>query len=84
MLCPLGEALVAGGLPLAEITFRTEAAEAAIKTLSQKMPDMLVGAGTVLKVDQVKRAVDGRSQVHGLAGFQSQGGGLLAWKTASP
>lgn len=55
---PLGEALLAAGLPLAEITFRTQAAEGAIKSLTEKMPKMLVGAGTVLTVDQVKRAVD--------------------------
>ncbi len=53
----LGEALVAGGLPIAEITFRTAAAPEAIKA-SAKIPGMLVGAGTVLTVDQVKKAVD--------------------------
>ncbi len=53
----LGEALAAGGLPIAEITFRTAAAEASIRTLS-KQPGMLVGAGTVLNVDTAKRAVD--------------------------
>lgn len=54
---PLGDALVAGGLPVAEITFRTEAAEAAIHKLA-KRDDMLVGAGTVLNEDQLKRAVN--------------------------
>lgn len=53
----LGEALVAGGLPCAEITFRTDAAEAAIKAVAAR-GDVLVGAGTVLTVDQAKRAVD--------------------------
>ena len=53
----LGEALVAGGLPIAEITFRTAAAPEAIKA-SAKIPGLLVGAGTVLTVDQVKKAVD--------------------------
>lgn len=53
---PLGEALLAGDLPLAEITFRTEAAEQAIKNISSALPDMLVGAGTVLTVEQVKKA----------------------------
>jgi 2-dehydro-3-deoxyphosphogluconate aldolase/(4S)-4-hydroxy-2-oxoglutarate aldolase len=53
----LGEALVAGGLPIAEITFRTKAAPEAIKAAA-KIPGMLVGAGTVLTVDQVKQAVD--------------------------
>jgi len=53
---PLGEALLAGDLPLAEITFRTEAAEQAIENISIALPDMLVGAGTVLTVEQVKKA----------------------------
>src|SRR5688572_30714756 len=54
---PLGAALAAGGLPVAEVTFRTSAAEAAIRAMS-KRGDLLVGAGTVLNVDTVKRAVD--------------------------
>lgn len=54
---PLAEALVEGGLPCAEVTFRTEAAEESIRLMSEKYPDMLVGAGTVLTVEQVDRAV---------------------------
>jgi 2-dehydro-3-deoxyphosphogluconate aldolase/(4S)-4-hydroxy-2-oxoglutarate aldolase len=54
---PLADALVAGGLPIAEITFRTAAAEASIRAMA-KRGDVLVGAGTVLNVDTVKRAVD--------------------------
>ena len=54
---PLGQALIAGGLPIAEITFRTPAAEGSIKNLTKELPELLVGAGTVLTVDQVKRAV---------------------------
>ena len=54
----LGSALLDGGLPLAEITFRTDAAEESIRILTKSMSELLVGAGTVLKVDQVKRAVD--------------------------
>lgn len=53
----LGRALTAGGLPVAEITFRTDAAEAAIRNLTEHLPDMLVGAGTVLTVENVRRAV---------------------------
>ena len=53
----LGEALIAGGLPCAEVTFRTAAAGEAIKTLALRK-EILLGAGTVLKVDQVKQAVD--------------------------
>lgn len=53
---PLGRALLKGELPVAEITFRTDAAEESIKNLSKEIPDLLVGAGTVLTVEQVKRA----------------------------
>jgi len=55
---PLGKALIEGGLPLAEITFRTAAAAEAISNISKALPDMLVGAGTVLNVDQAKSAVN--------------------------
>jgi 2-dehydro-3-deoxyphosphogluconate aldolase/(4S)-4-hydroxy-2-oxoglutarate aldolase len=54
---PLGSALIAGGLPVAEVTFRTDAAEESIKRLSKELPELLVGAGTVTTVDQAKRAV---------------------------
>ncbi len=53
----LGEALCEGGLPCAEVTFRTAAAEEAIRIMSSEYPDMLVGAGTVLTTEQVDRAV---------------------------
>ncbi len=55
---PLCEALCEGGLPVAEITFRTSAAEESIRTAVRKFPDMMVGAGTVINVEQAKRAVD--------------------------
>jgi len=54
---PLGRALIEGGLPITEITFRTSAAEESIKTLTRVLPNLLVGAGTVLTVEQVKKAV---------------------------
>jgi len=53
---PLARALLEAGLPVAEITFRTDAAEASIKAIAGKLPEVLVGAGTVLSVDQAKRA----------------------------
>lgn len=53
----LADALVQGGLPCAEVTFRTAAAEESIRIMTRKYPEMLVGAGTVLTVDQVDRAV---------------------------
>lgn len=54
---PLGKALIDGDLPIAEITFRTSAAEESIKSLSKELPTLLVGAGTVLTIEQVKKAV---------------------------
>lgn len=53
----LGKALMEGGLPAAEVTFRTDAAEESIRIMSEKFPEMLVGAGTVLTTEQVDRAV---------------------------
>lgn len=53
----LGKALMEGGLPCAEVTFRTAAAKDAIKTMSKEFPEMLVGAGTVLTIEQVDEAV---------------------------
>ena len=55
---PLAKALVEGGLPCAEVTFRTAAAADAIKAMSEAYPDMLVGAGTVLTTEQVDRAIE--------------------------
>jgi 2-dehydro-3-deoxyphosphogluconate aldolase / (4S)-4-hydroxy-2-oxoglutarate aldolase len=54
----LGRALLEGGLPLAEVTFRTDAAADAIAALRKACPEVLVGAGTVLDVETVERAVD--------------------------
>ncbi len=54
---PLAKALVDGGLPCAEVTFRTAAAEESIRLMRQAYPDMLIGAGTVLTTEQVDKAV---------------------------
>lgn len=54
---PLAEALIYGGLPVAEITFRTAVAEESIRTVSGAFPQMLVGAGTVVDISQAERAV---------------------------
>lgn len=54
---PLADALCEGGLACAEVTFRTKAAAESIKIMSEKHPEMLVGAGTVLTVEQVDEAV---------------------------
>ena len=55
---PLAERLVKGGLPCAEVTFRTAAAEESIRRMVKAYPDMIVGAGTVLTCEQADRAID--------------------------
>jgi 2-dehydro-3-deoxyphosphogluconate aldolase/(4S)-4-hydroxy-2-oxoglutarate aldolase len=72
----LGRALLAGGLPCAEITFRTEAAEDAIRRISSSLPEILVGAGTVLSVDQADRAVSAGAQFIVSPGFNQK---LVGW-----
>lgn len=54
----LGNALSEGGLPIAEVTFRTDAAEEAIKLMVRENKDVLVGAGTVLTVENAQKAID--------------------------
>lgn len=55
---PLCKALVAGGLPAAEVTFRTACAEECIRKIHEEVPEMLLGAGTVLTCEQADRAID--------------------------
>ena len=55
---PLAEALISGGVPCAEITFRTEQAADAIRRIAGAYPEVLVGAGTVLTPEQADRALD--------------------------
>ncbi|MBU4562035.1 bifunctional 4-hydroxy-2-oxoglutarate aldolase/2-dehydro-3-deoxy-phosphogluconate aldolase [bacterium] len=69
---PLGKALIDGDLPIAEITFRTSAAEESIKTLTRELPNLLVGAGTVLTIEQVKEAVSAGAQFIVSPGFNSK------------
>jgi 2-dehydro-3-deoxyphosphogluconate aldolase/(4S)-4-hydroxy-2-oxoglutarate aldolase len=52
----LCEALLAGGLPVAEITFRTSAAEATIREVAKRLPAMILGAGTILTAGQLRQA----------------------------
>lgn len=63
---PLAEALLAGGLDIMEITFRTAAAEESIRRIAARFPEILLGAGTLLEVEQVQRAKDAGA-VFGLA-----------------
>ena len=68
----LGRALLAGGLPCAEITFRTAAAEEAIRRISSSLPEIIVGAGTVLSVDQANRAISAGAQFIVSPGFNQK------------
>ncbi len=69
---PLAEALVEGGLPVAEVTFRTAAAEESIRIMAEAYPDMLVGAGTVLSVEQAQRAVNAGAKFIVSPGFDPE------------
>ena len=69
---PLAKALVAGGLPAAEVTFRTAAAEDAMKAIAAEVPEMLVGAGTVLTPDQLDRALAAGSKFIVSPGFNPE------------
>ena len=54
---PMAKTLINGGLPIAEVTFRTDAAEEAIKIMHRDYPEIFLGAGTVTTLDQAKKAV---------------------------
>lgn len=66
---PLARALIEGGLPLAEITFRTPAAEGAIKAIAREFPQMLLGAGTLLSTEQIDRAKEAGAKFFVSPGF---------------
>ena len=69
---PLAKALVEGGLPCAEVTFRTDAAAESIRIMTEAYPDMLVGAGTVLTTEQVDRAVEAGAKFIVSPGFDPE------------
>ena len=69
---PLADALIEGGLSCAEVTFRTDAAEESIRLMSVKYPEMLVGAGTVLTIEQVDRAVNAGAKFIVSPGFDPE------------
>jgi 2-dehydro-3-deoxyphosphogluconate aldolase/(4S)-4-hydroxy-2-oxoglutarate aldolase len=71
----LGEALLAGGLPIAEITFRTDAAEASIRALARR-GELLVGAGTVLNVQTAQRALNAGAKFIVSPGFNPK---VVSW-----
>ncbi len=69
---PLADALMKGGLPCAEITFRADAVEESIRIMTREYPDMLVGAGTVLTVEQVDKAVNAGAKFIVSPGFDAE------------
>jgi len=69
---PLCRALARGGLPVAEITFRTAAAEESIRRVAQELPEVLVGAGTVLTVEQADRAMNAGAKFIVTPGFNPE------------
>ena len=69
---PLAKALIDGGLACAEITFRTEAAEESIKNISKEFPEMLVGAGTVLTLEQLDKAINAGAKFIVSPGFNPE------------
>lgn len=69
---PLAKALIAGGLPVAEVTFRTAAAEESIRNICGACPEMLVGAGTVTDEDQARRAVAAGAKFLVTPGFSDE------------
>ena len=88
---PLARALVAGGLPAAEVTFRTAAGEEAIRRIAKEVPEMLVGAGTVLTKEQADRALSAGAQFIVSPGFNPEvtryvieKGALMMPGTATP
>ena len=69
---PLAETLVAAGLPCAEVTFRTTAAEKAIRNISEKVPELLLGAGTVLTPAIAETAVKAGAKFIVTPGFNPE------------
>lgn len=72
----LAKALIDGGLPAAEVTFRTDAAEEAIRSIVKAYPDMIVGAGTVLTIDQAQRALNAGAKFIVSPGFNPK---VVSW-----
>ena len=69
---PLAKALVDGGVPVAEVTFRAAGAERAIAIMKKTCPDMLLGAGTVLTTEQVDKAIEAGAEFIVSPGFDAE------------
>ncbi|MGL6227354.1 MAG: bifunctional 4-hydroxy-2-oxoglutarate aldolase/2-dehydro-3-deoxy-phosphogluconate aldolase [Thermoguttaceae bacterium] len=66
---PLADSLIAGGLPIAEITFRTQSAASVLHKMSQERPELLLGAGTILTLENLQSAIDAGAQFGVAPGF---------------
>jgi 2-dehydro-3-deoxyphosphogluconate aldolase / (4S)-4-hydroxy-2-oxoglutarate aldolase len=75
---PLARALLRAGLPCAEITFRTDSAAGAIAAIAEGVPEVTVGAGTVLTVDQARRALQAGARFLVSPGFDPEVVGFAA------
>jgi len=75
---PLAEALVAGGMTSIEITFRTSAAAEAIKRIRDCVPDMLVGAGTLLSPENAEAALEAGAEFGRAPGLSEEVGNVFA------
>ena len=73
---PLGTALLNGGLSIAEITFRTEAASEALHLMAKTYPEMIIGAGSIVRIEQAKEAIDAGAKFIVSAGFNQE---LVDW-----
>ena len=73
---PTARALLAGGVDVMEITFRTAAAEDSIRAVAQECDEMVVGAGTVVTLEQCRRAVDAGAQFIVSPGYDDE---VVAW-----
>ena len=73
---PTAKAMLAGGIDVMEITFRTAAAPESIKAVAEQCPDMFVGAGTIITLDQCKKAVDMGAKFIVAPGFNRE---VVAW-----
>ena len=73
---PAAKALLAGGIDTIEVTFRTAAAEEAIRLISEECPDVLVGAGTVLDLEQCRKAVNCGAKYIVSPGYNEQ---VVSW-----
>lgn len=77
---PFARALVAGGMPVAEVTFRTAAAREIIAAMAQEVPEILVGAGTVHTVEQARVAVEAGAKFIVTPGFNPD---VVRWCVAN-